>query len=82
MTVSHPSAPVAIPDSRLARDATELIRSVESDLLYHHSLRVANAARSPTASPTSPRPRSERSTSTCYERPNFCAIIRSSPYSS
>jgi hypothetical protein len=32
--------PVAIPDSRLARDATDLIRSIESDLLYHHSLRV------------------------------------------
>jgi HD superfamily phosphodiesterase len=30
----------AIPDSPIARDATELIRSVESDLLYHHSLRV------------------------------------------
>ena len=30
----------AIPDSRIARDATDLIRSVESDLLYHHSLRV------------------------------------------
>ncbi len=32
--------PVSVPDSRLARDATELIRSVESDLLYNHSLRV------------------------------------------
>jgi HD superfamily phosphodiesterase len=31
---------IAIPDTRLARDATELIRSVEPDLLYHHSLRV------------------------------------------
>jgi hypothetical protein len=30
----------AIPDSRIARDATDLIRSVESDLLWHHSLRV------------------------------------------
>src|SRR5256885_15786172 len=30
----------AIPDSRIARDATDLIRSVESDLLYYHSLRV------------------------------------------
>jgi HD superfamily phosphodiesterase len=30
----------AIPDSAMARDATELIRSVEPDLLYHHSLRV------------------------------------------
>jgi hypothetical protein len=33
-------SPVAVPDSRLARDATELIRSVEPDLLYNHSLRV------------------------------------------
>jgi hypothetical protein len=32
--------PIAIPDSRLAREATELIRDVEPDLLYHHSLRV------------------------------------------
>jgi HD domain len=33
-------SPIATPDSRLAREATELIRSVESDLLYNHSLRV------------------------------------------
>jgi hypothetical protein len=33
-------SPVAAPDSRLAREATELIRSVEPDLLYNHSLRV------------------------------------------
>ena len=33
-------SPIEIPDSRLAREATELIRSVESDLLYNHSLRV------------------------------------------
>jgi HD domain len=32
--------PVAVPDSRLAREATDLIRSVEPDLLYNHSLRV------------------------------------------
>ena len=32
--------PVAIPDSRLAREVTDLIRTVESDLLYNHSLRV------------------------------------------
>src|ERR1700710_16194 len=32
--------PITIPDSRPARDATDLIRSVESDLLYNHSLRV------------------------------------------
>jgi hypothetical protein len=38
MTATH--SPVAIPDSRLAREATELIRSVEPDLLYNHSLRV------------------------------------------
>jgi hypothetical protein len=33
-------SPIPVPDSRLVRDATELIRSVESDLLYNHSLRV------------------------------------------
>jgi HD superfamily phosphodiesterase len=32
--------PITLPDSQLAREATELIRSVESDLLYNHSLRV------------------------------------------
>jgi hypothetical protein len=31
---------IGIPDSRLAREANEVIRSVEPDLLYHHSLRV------------------------------------------
>jgi HD superfamily phosphodiesterase len=38
MTTAHRS--VAIPDTQLVREATELIRSVESDLLYNHSLRV------------------------------------------
>jgi hypothetical protein len=33
-------SPTAVPDSRLAREATQLIRSVEPDLLYNHSLRV------------------------------------------
>ena len=33
-------SPISVPDSRLARDATELIRSIEPDLLYNHSLRV------------------------------------------
>jgi hypothetical protein len=31
---------VRIPDSRLAREITELIRDTESDLLFHHSVRV------------------------------------------
>jgi hypothetical protein len=34
------ASPVPIPDSQLVREATELIRSVESDLLYNHSRRV------------------------------------------
>ncbi|MEN3312590.1 MAG: hypothetical protein V7645_1919 [Actinomycetota bacterium] len=38
MVAAH--SPVAVPDSRLAREATQLIRSVEPDLLYNHSLRV------------------------------------------
>src|SRR4029077_16610193 len=31
---------VAIPDSKLAREITELVRDTESPLLYHHSSRV------------------------------------------
>lgn len=31
---------VRIPDSQLAREASEFIRDVESDLLFHHSIRV------------------------------------------
>jgi HD superfamily phosphodiesterase len=38
--MSQLRTPVAVPDSALAREATELIRSVESDLLYNHSRRV------------------------------------------
>jgi hypothetical protein len=33
-------AGVTIPDSKMARDLTQLIRDVESDLLFHHSTRV------------------------------------------
>ncbi len=33
-------AGIAIPDSALARAATELVRDTEPDLLYHHSRRV------------------------------------------
>ncbi|MGE7137811.1 HD domain-containing protein [Luteibacter sp. NPDC031894] len=33
-------AGIAVPDSALAREITELVRDTESDLLYHHSRRV------------------------------------------
>jgi hypothetical protein len=33
-------AGVRIPDSRIARDITQLIRDTESELLFHHSVRV------------------------------------------
>lgn len=33
-------AGVLIPDTALVREATEFIRDVEDDLLYHHSRRV------------------------------------------
>jgi hypothetical protein len=33
-------ADVRIPDSKLAREATELVRDCESPLLFHHSVRV------------------------------------------
>jgi hypothetical protein len=31
---------VAVPDTKLAREATELVREATSDLVYHHSRRV------------------------------------------
>src|ERR1700736_5203428 len=34
------SSGVAIPDSKLAREATELVRDTESPLLFNHSTRV------------------------------------------
>jgi HD superfamily phosphodiesterase len=33
-------AGIEIPDSQLARDATELVRDAATPLLYHHSRRV------------------------------------------
>jgi hypothetical protein len=33
-------AGVKIPDSKMARDATQLVRDTESELLFHHSSRV------------------------------------------
>ena len=39
MTPQHISG-VRIPDSKIARDVTQLIRDTESDLLFHHSARV------------------------------------------
>jgi hypothetical protein len=41
MSVNEPTAAgVTVPDTRLAREATELIRDRTSDLVYHHSRRV------------------------------------------
>lgn len=38
--MSQVIAGITIPDSKLAREATELVRDTETDLLYHHSRRV------------------------------------------
>lgn len=38
--MSQTIAGIIIPDSTMAREATELVRDTESDLLYHHSRRV------------------------------------------
>jgi hypothetical protein len=38
--MSETIAGIVIPDSRMARDATQLVRDTETDLLYHHSRRV------------------------------------------
>jgi hypothetical protein len=37
---SRPVADIIIPDSKLAREITELVRDTESPLLFHHSSRV------------------------------------------
>jgi hypothetical protein len=42
--MSIATGPVAVPDTALAREATELIGRVEPDLLYYHSLRVYSFA--------------------------------------
>jgi hypothetical protein len=36
----HTAAGVTVPDTKLVREATELVRSSTSDLVYHHSRRV------------------------------------------
>ncbi len=36
----HPVAGVVVPDSKLAREVTELVRDTEPPLLFHHSSRV------------------------------------------
>jgi len=39
-TPPRPVGGVVIPDSKLAREVTELVRDTESSLLFHHSSRV------------------------------------------
>lgn len=40
VAASNPIAGVRMPDSKMAREATQLIRDTESDLLFYHSTRV------------------------------------------
>jgi hypothetical protein len=40
LDVNSDIAGIKIPDSKMARDLTQLIRDTESDLLFHHSTRV------------------------------------------
>lgn len=37
---------VKIPDSKIAREAGELVRQYENDMLFNHSVRVFGSARS------------------------------------
>jgi HD superfamily phosphodiesterase len=39
-TNGQTAAGVTVPDTKLARDATELVRESATDLIYHHSRRV------------------------------------------
>jgi hypothetical protein len=36
----HTAAGMTVPDTKLARDATELVRDATTDLIYNHSRRV------------------------------------------
>ena len=38
--MSSTIAGIRIPDSQLAREATDLVRDTETDLLFHHSTGV------------------------------------------
>jgi HD superfamily phosphodiesterase len=38
--MSGTNARIMIPDSKMTRDLTQVIRDMESDLLFHHSTRV------------------------------------------
>jgi hypothetical protein len=40
MSTRQTAAGVSVPDTKLALDATELVRSSTTDLIYHHSRRV------------------------------------------
>jgi HD superfamily phosphodiesterase len=40
LTINTDLAGITIPDSKLAREITELVRDTESSLLFHHSSRV------------------------------------------
>ncbi len=40
VTNGHTAAGVTVPDTKLAREATELVRDSTTDLVYHHSRRV------------------------------------------
>src|ERR1700751_1764745 len=40
LDVNSAIAGIKIPDSKMARDLTQLIRDTEPDLLFHHSTRV------------------------------------------
>ncbi len=39
-TIEKVPIPIGVPDSRLAREITELVRDTETSLLFHHSSRV------------------------------------------
>ena len=57
-TSAQTAAGVTVPDTKLAREATELIRDRTTDLVYHHSRRVYFWGSAPNTA--------ERSTGRCY----------------
>jgi hypothetical protein len=72
---------VTVPDTKLAREATELVRERTSDLVYHHSRRVywwgslQGRNRGSTAAPTWPRHPSAVETARMFGNDNLVTLL-------
>ena len=67
---------INIPDSKLAREVTELVRDTESPLLFHHSSRVHK----PETTFGNVKADVLADKDPAFRRGNFCSVIRGSAW--